>query len=267
MVSETAGTNVVAIVQARMGSTRLPGKVLLPLEDHPVLWHVIDRVRRATTLNAVAVATTTESADDAVAELCASLSVDCFRGSTDDVLDRYVGAAELLAADVVVRITADCPVIDPEVVDSVVSGFHAGQYDLYSLAGEYPNGLDCAVFRRSALETAWREATLRSDREHVGPYIRRNPHRFSIGRHELFDGLGHMRWTLDEPRDYDLLRAIYARLYVPGNPPFLTADILRLFEREPALMDINAGIVRNEGYLRSLANDARLTPPAHTSIE
>lgn len=205
--------------------------------------------------------------DDAIAELCASIPVVCFRGSTDDLLDRYLKAAKWLAAEVVVRITADCPVIDPEVVDSVVAGFQAGDYDLYSLAGEFPNGLDCAVLRRSALETAWREASLRSDREHVGPYIRRHPHRFKIGRHEIFKGLGHMRWTVDERRDYELLQEIYARLYVPGNAPFLTADILKLLEREPALVDINAGIPRNEGYRKSLANDARVAPPVHTGIE
>src|SRR5688500_14766459 len=203
---------VVAIVQARMGSTRLPGKVLMPLAGKPVLAHVVERLSCCRTLSATVVATTTEKADDKVAALCASSNVPCYRGSMSDVLDRYYQAALAHSAAIVVRITADCPAIDPTIVDEVVAGFLAGGYDYYGLSGEFPDGLDCTVFSFAALELAWREAKLSSEREHVGPFMEKHPELFKIGGYYKFTGLSHHRWTLDEPRDYEFLQIIFARL-------------------------------------------------------
>ena len=244
----------VAIIQARMGSTRLPGKVLMPLAGRPVLAHVVERLSYCRTLSATVVATTTEKADDAVAAFCVSAHVPCFRGSLDDVLDRYYQAAQIHGADPVVRITADCPAIDPVIVDAVVTGFCAGKYDLYGLDGEFPDGLDTSVFSFLALSTAWREATLQSEREHVGPYILNHPERFRIGGLRLFNGVAHHRWTLDEPRDYEFLSRVFRRLYRKESP-FLTNEVLDLLAQEPELLGLNQGIIRNEGYLRSLAED------------
>jgi spore coat polysaccharide biosynthesis protein SpsF len=246
---------IVCIIQARMSSTRLPGKVLLPLAGREVLAHVLDRLAACETIDDVVVATSTHQSDDVLAQWCDSHGVQVFRGSLDDVLDRYYQCAVKARADAVVRITADCPALDPTIVDEVVRGFKAGSYDLFYLGGEFPDGLDCAVFSFPALERAWREATLKSEREHVGPYVVNHPAWFHLGSLQKFTGLAHHRWTLDEPRDLVFLRAIFERLQRPDGKPFLVKDILELLEREPELLRANEGIVRNEGLLKSIAAD------------
>jgi glutamate-1-semialdehyde 2,1-aminomutase len=244
----------VAIIQAYMGSTRLQGKVLMPLAGKPVLWHVVNRLRHAKCLDQVVVATTTEEQDDVIEQFCLEHGVPCFRGSEEDVLDRYYQAAKEYAADPIVRVTADCPVIDPTIVDEVVEGYFKGGYDVYGLSGEFPDGLDCEVFSFWVLEDTWKHATLPSEREHVSPYMIKYPEKYNIGRYEKFKGLGHHRWTLDEEVDYRLLTVMFDQLYEPGKF-FLTQDILELLAREPDLIKINDGIIRNEGYLKSLAED------------
>jgi spore coat polysaccharide biosynthesis protein SpsF len=208
---------VVAIIQARMGSTRLPGKILKPLAGRPVLWHVVDRLRHADSLDGIGVATTSEPADEVVESFCEANEIPCFRGSENDVLDRYYRAAKLWEADPVVRITADCPVIDPEIVDEVVSRYVAGSFDVYGLAGEFPDGLDVTVFRFSALERAAKAATLPSEREHVGPYMLSHPELFRLGEYRPFRNLGHHRWTLDEAADLRFLELVFEKLYRPGE--------------------------------------------------
>ena len=247
---------IVAIIQARMSSSRLPGKVLLPLAGEPVLWHVVHRTRVCQTVAEVVVATSTDASDDVIQAWCQKSDVACYRGSLTDVLDRYYQAAKLHSADAVVRITADCPAIDPTIVDEVVREFVAGSFEFYGLAGEFPDGLDCTVFAFSALARAWREAVLPSEREHVGPYIEKQPGLFKSGGLKKYSGLSHYRWTLDEPRDYEFLQAVFTRLYRPGST-FLAADVLALLEREPDLLQINSNIVRNEGYLKSLIEDRK----------
>lgn len=246
---------VIAVIQARTGSTRLPGKVLLPLAGKSVLEHVVRRVERCTTVNLVVVATTIEKPDDKIESWCNENNVVCFRGSVDDVLDRYYQAAKNLSADVIVRVTADCPLIDPKIIDEVLTAFNFESYDLFSLSGEFPDGLDCQVFSMAALERAWCEAVLRSDREHVGAYIERTRRDlFRVGGLKKFKGFAHYRWTLDEPQDYEFLQKIFSRLG-EINSDFDTSDVLSLLAREPQLMEINSGIIRNEGYLRSLSQD------------
>ena len=243
--------NVVAITQARMSSSRLPGKVLMPLAGRPVLEHVVNRVKACSTISEVVVATSTDESDDAISAWGQQAGIPVYRGSLQDVLDRYYQAAKLYKADAVVRITADCPALDPSIVDEVVSGFLAGNYDLYGLAGEFPDGLDCTVFAFSALERAWKEAKLDSEREHVGPYIENHPELFRNGALHKFKGLGHHRWTLDEPRDYAFLQEIFGRLYQEGRQ-FSSVEVLELLDREPELLGINNTIIRNEGYLKSV---------------
>jgi len=245
---------VVAIIQARMSSSRLPGKVLMPLANKPVLAHIVERLSYCKMIEKIVVATTDEVSDDLVADYCANNNIDCYRGSLEDVLDRYYQTAKIHHADPIVRITGDCPVIDPVVVDAVITGYLSGEYDCYGLGGEFPDGLDCTVFSFSAIEKAWKEAKLQSEREHVGPYIENNPNLFKNGALELFQGLTQHRWTLDEPNDYKLLSKIFDELYRPDTP-FLTHEILQFIQNNPELSVINSKIVRNEGYLKSLQED------------
>jgi spore coat polysaccharide biosynthesis protein SpsF len=245
----------VAIIQARMTSTRLPGKIMADLAGEPLLFHVVNRAKRARTLDMVAVATTDRPADDAVAQFCAKAGIPCFRGSEEDVLDRYYQAARHFEADVVVRLTADCPLLDPDVIDHVVQVFQSGDYDYVSntIQPTYPDGLDTEVFRREALEKAWREARLKSEREHVTPFIWKQPALFRIHnvRHEL--DLSTLRWTVDEPEDMEFVRRVYS--YCATEPSFGMADVLALLRERPVLGDINASFQRNEGYQKSLGED------------
>jgi spore coat polysaccharide biosynthesis protein SpsF len=243
-----------AIVQARMGSTRLPGKILKALAGKPALWHLVNRLKRAKRLKEIVVATTTNTEDDVIVQFCEANGIKWFRGSENDVLDRYYQAAKIFDADPIIRITADCPVIDPEIVDEVIEGFCSGNYDVYGLGGEFPDGLDCVIFAYWVLEDTWKNALLPSEREHVGPYMEKHPEKYRISDYRKFTGLSHLRWTIDEEPDLRLLQTIYERLYKPGDI-FLTGDILTLLEREPELMQINGGIIRNEGYLKSLHED------------
>jgi spore coat polysaccharide biosynthesis protein SpsF len=245
----------VCIIQARMSSTRLPGKVLLPLAGQAVLAHVLERLFRCTTLSEVVVATSDDASDDVLAQWCIDQGVSVFRGSLNDVLDRYYQCALSHHAQAVVRITADCPALDSTLVDEVVQGFLAGSYDLFYLGGEFPDGLDCAVFSFFALQRAWCEAKLPSEREHVGPFVVNHPELFHIGHIEKFKGMAYHRWTLDEPSDLVFLESVFERLQRPDGRPFLSQDLLDLLEREPELLRANEGIVRNEGLIRSLAID------------
>lgn len=253
----TQTKNIVAIIQARMSSSRLPGKVLMPLAGKPVLEHVVNRIHACKTIAKVVVATSTDKTDDAIQAWCDKAGVSHYRGSLDDVLDRYYQTAKTYQADAIVRITADCPAIDPTIVDEVVTGFLTGEYDFYGLSGEFPDGLDCTVFALTALERAWREARLQSEREHVGPYIENHPELFKNGGLKKFTGLSHHRWTLDEPRDYEFLQVIFAQLYREGTS-FLAPEVLSLLEAEPELLDINSNIIRNEGYLKSLKEERKV---------
>jgi spore coat polysaccharide biosynthesis protein SpsF (cytidylyltransferase family) len=249
----------VAIVQARMGSTRLPGKVLADLAGAPLLERMVERLRAARTLADIAIATTERPADAPVRALAAALGVGCFAGSEDDVLARYAGAAERLGADPVVRLTADCPLVDPALVDRCVEAFQeAPGCDYASLGGEFPDGLDTEVVAASALARAHAEARLPSEREHVTPYIWKQPETFHCVTVVFPRTLGGRRWTVDEARDLAFVRAVYARLWRPGHV-FGWAEVEALCAREPVLAALNAGIERNAGYRRSLAADAAVT--------
>jgi len=243
-----------AIIQARMSSTRLPGKVLLPLSDKPVLEHVIQRVRNCKLVDKVIVATTVHDSDDIIEDWCKKNNFDYYRGSLEDVLDRFYKVASQFKAENILRITADCPVIDSGIIDEVIEKYHEGNFDFYGLSGEFPDGLDCTMFSFKALETAWKNSKLQSEREHVGPYMVNHPELFTIGGYEKFKNLGHLRLTLDEPRDYQLLSTIFKKLYDIDN--FFNHEmIINLFNKSPELLKINSEIIRNEGYVKSILND------------
>jgi spore coat polysaccharide biosynthesis protein SpsF (cytidylyltransferase family) len=248
--------STVAIIQARMGSTRLPGKVLERIGGKPLLEYVVRRTQRAETVTKVVVATSTEPRDGVIERCCGEVGVDCFRGDEGDVLDRYYRAAVAYGAESVVRVTADCPLICPEVIDRVVRVYRGGDYDYVSNTAPrtYPDGLDTEVMSIGALSRAWEEAKRPWQREHVTPYIRENPGVFRMQNVRNEVDLSSWRWTVDEARDLELVRAVYARV---GNDGAGMAELVRVVESDRGLRLINAGIQRTEGRRVSLEKDQR----------
>ncbi len=235
---------IVAIIQARMGSTRLPGKVLKDLGGATVLARVVSRVRRFRFVNEVVVATSKDPADDLIMKECQRLGTRAFRGGEQDVLDRYYGAAREAQAEVVVRITSDCPLIDPGVSDKTVQAFLDVLPDYASnvLEPTYPRGLDTEVMAFAAIESAWSDAREPYQREHVTPFLYQHPERFKLlsvkGDHDY----SQYRWTLDTPEDLEFLRAVYARSV--NRQDLSWQDVLGMVEREPELAEINRHIVQ-----------------------
>jgi len=259
----------VAIIQARMGSSRLPGKVLLDINGKPMLVHVVERTKQAQTIDQIIIATSSEREDDPIVELCLSKGYNFYRGSSFDLLDRYYQAAKQYEAEIIVRITADCPLIDPEVIDLTVNAFlgiekgrpelfqelspKASKYEKiifpYDFAANrlpppwgrtFPIGLDTEVCTLQALETAWQEAFAPHQREHVMPFFYENPERFQIllVNHDI--DYGALRWTVDTSEDLELIRKIFSFFDNRGN--FSWLDILDLINKEPSLKNINSQV-------------------------
>lgn len=245
-----------AIIQARMGSTRLPSKVLMPLSGKTVLEHVVTRVRESKFINEVVVATTVDKQDLEIISFCSSNGIRVFVGSETDVLDRYYQAARLFKPANVVRITSDCPMIDPEIIDQIGARHVSEKADYTSntLEETYPDGLDAEIFSFQALEIAWQQATLYSEREHVTPYIKKYSEKFKLISVKSEVDLSSMRWTIDQQEDFQFLSELFRRLY-PSNPTFRTKDVLEVITKDPDIIKINNSIVRNEGYLKSLMKD------------
>jgi len=237
---------IVAIIQARLGSTRLPGKVLAPIAGRSMLARVCRRVARAVLVDEVLVATTDHVRDDAVVDECRRLGVRVVRGSENDVLDRYYQAARAASADLIVRVTADCPLIDPGVIDRVVRAMlsRRGDYASNVLMRTFPRGLDTEVVTARALGRAWRDARESYERVHVMPYFYRHPEWFRLvsvtGSHEL----GHWRWTVDSPEDLAFIREIYQRMN--GDDDFTWRDVRRLLENQTELADINGHVPQKQ---------------------
>lgn len=236
--------NVVAIIQARMGSSRLPGKVLLDLGGCSVLQRVICRVRRASSISAVVVATSDLDSDEVIARECQNLETVCFRGSERDVLDRYYHAALEARADAVVRITSDCPLIDPELIDEVVSLFETCRADYANNCGPrtFPRGLDTEVFTMSALSRAWRDAQRPHQREHVTPYMYENPGKFRLSLMKGTTDYSHYRWTLDTAEDLQLLKSLYA--HFDNRDDFGWREAIQLMESRPELARVNSHVTQ-----------------------
>ena len=245
-----------AIIQARMGSRRLPGKTLAPIEGYPMLWHVLERVRRSTYINHIILATTSSSQDDVLADFGRDSNVEVVRGDEFDVLDRFHRAAVMQGVETIVRITPDCPLHDPKVIDFVISEYFQHQCDYASNTINYtfPEGLDVEVFSKGALERAWKEASKHSDREHVTTYIRNNPNHFRIQDIRGPYQCGRLHWSVDEPADLEFVRAVYRDLY-GKDPCFGLKDVLTLLREKPELAEFNAGVEINAGYQTSLRTD------------
>ncbi len=242
----TTTPRVVAIVQARLGSTRLPGKVFLDLAGRSMLERVIDRLERASSLSRIVVATTVEPRDDLLAEYVQAHDWMVYRGSELDVLDRYHGAARQVEADVIVRITSDCPLIDPEIIDALVQWYLRLEDEWAYVSNTqpkrtYPRGLDAEVFGCQALEIAWQEERDLSGREHVTPYLYRHPERFHVHNMILDHDLSHHRWTVDTPEDLALMRKLYNQF---GSRRFGWRDVLQLLDEHPDWAAMNAHVMQ-----------------------
>lgn len=236
---------VVAIIQARMGSTRLPGKIMKDLFGRTVLAHVIERVKQIKSIDDIVIATTVSARDDVVEQEAKSRGASVFRGSEDDVLSRYYHAAKKYNARSVVRITSDCPLIDPFVSDKIIACFQKNEYDLVTNAGSdltqrtYPRGLDTEVFSFQALEEAFNKAAERYQREHVTPYIYEHSDRIYYYKNQ--NDYSRHRWTLDTTEDLALINEIYRHLY-QGKHDFYLSEILKLLEQYPELVKLNENV-------------------------
>ena len=248
---------IVAIIQARMSSTRLPGKVMADIAGKPLLERVVRRTRQAKSASLVMVATTDGPQDDVIEEFCEKACTAYFRGSEQDVLDRYYQSAKSVLPDAVVRITADCPLIDPIVIDTVAKIFLESNCDYASNTIEptYPDGLDTEIFSYKTLERAWKEARLRSEREHVTPYMWKHPQLFRLVNVKNNKDLSKLRWTVDTAEDLEFVRCVYK--YLDMLPSSGMNEVLTLLEEHPELKALNAGFERNEGYEKSLSEDSR----------
>lgn len=248
--------NTVAIIQARVSSTRLPGKILKKIEGKTILEHVIDRVKAAQNLDDVIVATTVNKEDLEIVKLCTSLGISVFCGSENDVLDRYYQTARLFKANHIVRITSDCPLIDPQVIEEVIELYfkEKADYATNTIPETFPDGEDVEVFSFKTLKRAWESAKLSSEREHVTPYIRKNPNIFKIVNLKCSVNLNNKRWTIDEPMDFKYIKIIYKNLYSEDSL-FGMKKILDFLKKHPEIEKINKNIIRNEGYSKSLKED------------
>ena len=244
-----------AIIQARMGSSRLPGKSLAEIDGHPMLWHVIDRIRDASLIERVVVATSEDPSDDPIAEFCKQEDIPFFRGSEHDVLDRFYQAACRYPAETLVRITADCPLIDPDVIDAVIRKYQAGDFDYVSNAMRYtyPDGLDTEVFSFAALQRAWREAEKPSEREHVTPYLRTGLFRTANVESDFPVPHGQYRWTVDEAGDLEFVRKVFSTF---SRRKFGFRDVLQALKEKPSVAAAQTSAISNEGYYRSLYRQA-----------
>lgn len=246
----------VAVVQARTSSTRLPNKVLKNLKGKPVIEQLFHQLSFCSNLDEVVLATSDDPSDTPLETWAAERGIHLYRGDLDDVLDRYYQAAKEFGAETVVRITGDCPLIDPDIVDEVIALYNSGTYDYVSNVDPptFPDGLDTEVFSIEALGRAWEDATLKSDREHVTTYIRNNKELFRTANYANESDLSHYRITLDKPEDYEVISHIYHKLY-KSEEPISMRDVLLLLENDDMLASLNKDIKRNEGYDKSLRED------------
>ncbi|MCL4548807.1 MAG: glycosyltransferase family protein [Bacteroidetes bacterium] len=253
---------IVTIIQARMSSTRLPGKVMLPVLSKPLLVRMLERVQSAKLIGSLVVATSTNSDDDEIEKLCEQNNITCFRGHLTDLLDRHYQVAIKFGADAIVKIPSDCPLIDPRVIDKVIQHFiNYEEYDFVSNLhpATYPDGNDVEIMSFASLECAWKDATKDYEREHTTPFIWEHQDVFKVGNVAWDSGLDYStshRWTIDYPEDYEFIRKVFEELYT-SNPVFSLNDILDLLKRKPEIAEINSqhlGKYWYENYLDELTH-------------
>ncbi|VDH00944.1 3-deoxy-manno-octulosonate cytidylyltransferase [Lysinibacillus sphaericus] len=236
---------IVAIIQARMTSTRLPGKVLKKVLGKTLLEYQLERVRRSQCIDEIVVATTVNKTDDPIVELCSQLGYSIYRGSEEDVLSRYYEASIKAEADIVVRLTSDCPLVDPEIIDQVIELFKENQpkfaYVSNTLERTYPRGMDTEVFSIDALHRTYEEANRNMEREHVTAYMYSNPEKFSLLNKKSIVDLSQFRWTVDTEEDFELIRRIIEKIY-PNKKEFTLQNIVNLVQEHQEWSLLNAHI-------------------------
>ena len=247
---------ILAILQARFSSSRLPGKVLKPILGKAMLLHQIERIQRSQMIDKLVVATSTNPSDDNIEKMCLNNNIEVFRGDLDNVLDRFYQCAKPYSPKYIVRLTGDCPLTDWKTIDKVVQHCSEGGFDYIKTSEKFPDGLDVGIMTALALKIAWKNAKMPSEMEHVTQYIGKNPNLFKNGEYDCNQDLSHHRWTVDEPEDFIFVNSIYKALY-QKNPLFLTNDILDLLQKQPNLTKINSSFTRNEGLKKSLQEDKK----------
>jgi spore coat polysaccharide biosynthesis protein SpsF len=252
-------SKITVMIQARTSSTRLPRKVLEFIDHKPMIWHVINRVKQIPSVEQIALITTTDNDDKILLDIANENKIIGFSGQKFDVLDRHYQCAKQINADPIIRITSDCPLIDPFLVEKILKFYLKNNYDYVSniFPPSFPDGLDTEIFSFDALERAAKSANLASEREHVSPYITKNPSIFKIGNYENNQNLSDYRWTVDKPQDLEFVKTIYSRM--KPKTIFSMDEVLNLISQEPTLMEIHKGSFRNEGYAKSVKNDYEIS--------
>ncbi len=255
---------IIAIAQVRTGSSRFPNKVLQKIKGKTLLELYMNRVKPSRLIDKIVIATTERLEDDVIQEIASQLKIDCFRGSENDLLDRYYQCAKKYRADVIVRITPDDPFVDFNVIDRAIQIFLNNNVDFVTNHFEptYPEGLDVEVYSMSALEKSWKNAKLLSEREHVFPYIQNNESQFKIINFKQDKDYSYLRWTIDYECDYEMTKVIYNHLY-DEREIFLQEDILRLLDRHPEIARMNSHIHRKEGVNKTKEMDRIMTKRGH----
>ena len=259
VMTQDSNKKTLAIIQARMNSSRLPGKVLMPINGRPMLDYMIERVSSASEIDDFVIATSTESSDNPIEEFCKANNVNFFRGNLDDVLDRFYEASKISDASIIVRLTGDCPLVDPKILDAMVGIYKINSYDYIANRAPpegitFPEGMDVEIFSRKALEKAWRLAKKPSEREHVTFYFWKNEDLFSIYRYDLDENLSNYRLTVDYPEDFELIEIIIENF----SDQFIHADlkqIINFLEDNPELLALNKNIESFSGWTASLEED------------
>jgi spore coat polysaccharide biosynthesis protein SpsF len=254
--------NIITVIQARISSSRLPGKVMLPILEKPLLLRMLERVRNSKLSGKIIIATSTNNDDDMIESLCRENEITCFRGNLTDLLDRHYQVGKFYNADAVVKIPSDCPLIDPHIIDRVIKYYiDHEEYDYVSNLhpATYPDGNDVEIFSFQVLEHAWRDATKNFEREHTTPFIWEHQDTFKVGNVEWETGLdmsSALRFTIDYEEDYRFIKKVYEELY-EQNPNFGLNDILNLIEQKPEIGEINhkfAGSYWYDNHLKELNN-------------
>jgi len=249
---------ITVMIQARTDSTRFPRKTLANIENKSMIWHVINRVKKIKSVEQIALITTRKKNDKILLKIAEKNDIIGFVGATHDLLSRHYQCALKIDADPIIRITSDCPLTDPQLVEKILQFYLEHNYDYVTntISPTYPDGLDVEIFSLSALKKTNRYATLRSEREHVFPYFTKNPKKFKLYNYENKKNLSNHRWTVDQKEDLKFVRQIYS--YMKPKTIFSMNDVLKLLKKYPALLTINSGIKRNEGFTKTLKHDHKI---------
>lgn len=249
---------IAAIIQARMTSTRLPGKIMLQACNKTFLTHMLERVNRSKMLDKIMIATTKNQTDDIIEEFCKSNNIECYRGSEDDLIDRYKMAADKISADVVVRLTSDTPLLDPAIIDKMIVTYQNNNYDLvcnnFPLPRTYPDGMNVEVFSYKVLNEIHKEAKKPSDREHVTFFVWMHPEKYRSYRVDYEKDLSNYRFNLDYYDDYLFLKSVFEGIY-PNNDLFTMEDVIDWLDEHPDVLKLNETIKPHMGILNSFDKD------------